>query len=306
MNRILSLAALLLAVSSMGLQAQTVPAAMFSPDARSAAMADAGSALYGKGMSIYVNSAAAALSEDDFAAAFTYSRWQPDIAGRNDFAIGAFYKFADRFTVALGARGLFYGETVLVGGDGMHGETLSPKDLSVDLSFGMKIIDGFSAAVNAHYYRMDNLSAGNGFAADIEMMYAHRYFTAALSAKNLGPALSYADGAKVSMPAEVRAGVSSSFDFAGDAVCLAPAVDVSYFVPVSAVSAAAGVELKLFKILSLRGGYRFSSDTAALPSYASVGAGVEFFGVNVDAAYYIGTGVSPVGNSFRICLGFVL
>lgn len=306
MNRILSLAVLLVAVPSMGLQAQTVPAATFSPDARSAAMADAGSALYGKGMSIYTNSAAAVLSDDDFAASFTYSRWQPEMIGRNDFAIGAFYKFADRFTVGLGARGLFYGETVLVGGDGMYGEKIAPKDLSVDLSFGMKILDGFSAAVNAHYYRMDNISAGNGFAADVELMYAHRYFTAALSARNLGPALSYADGPKAGMPAEIRAGASSAFSLASDAVCLLPALDVSYYVPVSAASAAVGLELRLFRIFSLRGGYRYSSDTGSLPSYASVGAGVEFFGVNVDAAYYIGTGVSPVGGSFRICLGFAL
>ena len=41
-----------------------------------------------------------------------------------------------------------------------------------------------------------------------------------------------------------------------------------------------------------------------IPSYSSVGAGVKFFGISIDAAYLIGIGQSSLGNTMIFSLGY--
>ena len=59
-------------------------------------------------------------------------------------------------------------------------------------------------------------------------------------------------------------------------------------------------------MVSIRGGYRYSADDSNIPSYATVGLGVEFFGIGIDAAYYIGTGLAGdvLTNSFKVGLSY--
>ena len=144
---------ILLGVAVIFNQANAQGVTDLTNDVRSAGMGDAHTALYGRGFSIYTNSAAAALSDDDFAISANYTLWQPEMVGMNNFAVGAFYKFSDRYTVGLGARGLMQSISNLTDDNGTPlGDDFMSTKISVDASFGMLIIDGFSAAVNLHFY----------------------------------------------------------------------------------------------------------------------------------------------------------
>ena len=278
-------------------------------DVMASGMGDAYTALYGRGFSIYTNSAAASLSDDDFAISANYSLWQPKMMGMNNFAIGAFYKFSDRYTVGLGARGLMQSLSNMTDDNGMSiSDKFTSTKISVDASFGMRIIDGFSAAINLHFF-YDMVMPGTqglGFGADLDLMYRHKYFNVALSAKNLGPDISYDSFTTSPLPMEIRAGYSGDYEVVDDILDITPAVDVNYLINSSTVTAGAGAEFEFIDMISFRAGYRFSADNSWWPSYATVGLGVEFFDFAIDAAYYIGTGSAAdiLTNSFKIGLSY--
>ena len=54
-------------------------------------------------------------------------------------------------------------------------------------------------------------------------------------------------------------------------------------------------------IVSVRAGYNVGAKHV-MPSFASVGAGVHFAGIKIDAAYLIGA--SPIANTLAVSLGY--
>lgn len=273
-------------------------------DVRSAGMANANTSLYGKGFSIYTNFAAAALEDNIMSVSAQYSMWQPQVYSMNNMALGGYFKFADRYTVGLGVRTLLHQPTNVVDNNGFPIKTFNPMEMSVDAAFGMRIIDGLSAAVNLHFfynqYQSDMTVMGVG--ADVDLMYRHKYFTAALSGKNLGPNMFYETPSP--LPMEVKLGFSSTVGDSGEIFKFTPAIDASYLINASAFTAAVGGEFKFIDIVSVRGGYRFSTDVTRVPGYATAGIGFEFFGISLDAAYYFGLNSSALNNSLQIGLSY--
>ena len=306
---VISIIAAFLAVNAFGQSVTDV-----APDARSAGMADAYTAMYGKGFSLYTNSAAAALSDDDFAISANYSMLQPKVAGMNSFAVGAFYKFNDRYTVGLGARARMQSvSTVFTDDNGIASGSFdgSVAQFSVDASFGMHIIEGFAAAVNLHFYydqspQPIDIVNGIGFGLDVDLMYSHKYFNVALAAKNLGPAMTYEPGISYALPMDIRAGYSGNYEIVDDVFDINPAVDVDYILNNSTLTAGVGAEFEFIDMVAVRGGYRYSANEAFMPSYATVGLGVEFFGIGIDAAYYIGMGKAAdvLSNTLKIGISY--
>ena len=306
---VISIIAAFLAVNAFGQSVTDV-----APDARSAGMADAYTAMYGKGFSLYTNSAAAALSDDDFAISANYSMLQPKVVGMNSFAVGAFYKFNDRYTVGLGARARMQSvSTVFTDDNGIASGSFdgSVAQFSVDASFGMHIIEGFAAAVNLHFYYDQSpqpigIVNGIGFGLDVDLMYSHKYFNVALAAKNLGPAMTYEPGISYALPMDIRAGYSGNYEIVDDVFDINPAVDVDYILNNSTLTAGVGAEFEFIDMVAVRGGYRYSANEAFMPSYATVGLGVEFFGIGIDAAYYIGMGKAAdvLSNTLKIGISY--
>lgn len=306
---VISIIAAFLAVNAFGQSVTDV-----APDARSAGMADAYTAMYGNGFSLYTNSAAAALSDDDFAISANYSMLQPKVAGMNSFAVGAFYKFNDRYTVGLGARARMQSvSTVFTDDNGIASGSFdgSVAQFSVDASFGMHIIEGFAAAVNLHFYYDQSpqpigIVNGIGFGLDVDLMYSHKYFNVALAAKNLGPAMTYEPGISYALPMDIRAGYSGNYEIVDDVFDINPAVDVDYILNNSTLTAGVGAEFEFIDMVAVRGGYRYSANEAFMPSYATVGLGVEFFGIGIDAAYYIGMGKAAdvLSNTLKIGISY--
>ena len=66
--------------------------------------------------------------------------------------------------------------------------------------------------------------------------------------------------------------------------------------------ASAGAEYSILDIVDIRAGYHYGQNGTVLPTFASVGLGFEFFGVNLDAAYLISAGAMK--NTFSVGLGY--
>lgn len=64
----------------------------------------------------------------------------------------------------------------------------------------------------------------------------------------------------------------------------------------------AGAQYSFKNMLFARAGYHFGTKEAVLPSFATVGLGVRFFGVSLDFAYLTGNDV--IGNSMTFGLGY--
>ena len=66
--------------------------------------------------------------------------------------------------------------------------------------------------------------------------------------------------------------------------------------------AAFGVEYGIADIVFVRGGFHYGDNAKGIPTYASLGLGVQFAGVHLDAAYL--TASKTLRNSLQISLGY--
>ena len=69
-----------------------------------------------------------------------------------------------------------------------------------------------------------------------------------------------------------------------------------------AMSAGAGAEYGYADIVFLRAGYHYGADDCVLPSFASLGVGVQYLGARIDFSYL--TGNDYLGGTFTIGLGY--
>ena len=69
-----------------------------------------------------------------------------------------------------------------------------------------------------------------------------------------------------------------------------------------ALMAGLGLEYCIVDIVSVRAGYHYGDAAKALPSFASVGLGVKFAGVHLDAAFLLAS--KTLGNTLMIGLGY--
>ena len=63
-----------------------------------------------------------------------------------------------------------------------------------------------------------------------------------------------------------------------------------------------GLEYTLADIVSLRGGFHYGDAAKALPTYASLGLGLQFAGVSLDVTFL--TASQSLGNTLLFGLGY--
>ena len=128
-----------------------------------------------------------------------------------------------------------------------------------------------------------------------------RSLTLALGVSSLGSRVESASGAMYSLPASLTFGAGYLAEFA-ETHRVEVLLDADWYFA-GALSAAVGAEYNWNRMVSVRAGYRYGGESV-IPSYASVGAGVEFIGISLDLAYLIATGDSPMKNTLTFGLGY--
>lgn len=298
----------LIAGSAVSAAAQESAAMSFIDNSltpRMAAMGGIAAGLRSDAYAQFGNIAAVPFSEKTLAAGVTYDGLHPSAAGINTGVLGATYRIG-RFGVTLGASMAFNQPYEGVDENGNALGQFTPVDWNLGAGVSYLITDAFSAGVGLNYatsitspyYR--NL---NTFYASVQLMYRLKEFSFSLSGNNLGVPVSSLSGKRFNLPMNAELAVSYSNVWGKHG--LEAAVDgKAYFGGPSALGCAVGAEYEYDSLLAVRAGYHYGSTGNGLPSFASVGLGAHFFGVNVDVAYLIACGNSPLRNTFSVGVGY--
>lgn len=272
---------------------------------RSAAMGGISAGLSSDAYAQFGNIAAIPFSSDNFAAGVTYNSWQPTAAGINAGVAGAAYRLG-RFGISFGASAAINQSYEGVSETGVSLGKFTPIDWQVGAGVSYLITDSFSAGIGLNYassvtsaYYKDL----NTFYADIQLMYVIRQFRISLSGNNLGLPVSSASGTKFNLP--MNAALAVSYGNVWGRHGLEAGVEgKAYFGGPSAMGCTVGAEYEYDSLIAVRAGYHYGSEKNGLPSFASVGLGAHVFGVNLDVAYLIAAGNSPLRNTFSVGVGY--
>ncbi len=209
-----------------------VPFLLIAPDSRAGALGDAGVATSPDANSIHWNPAKLGFMEKDMGLSISYSPWLrqlvPDISLSY---ISGYKKLGDDHTIAASLRYFSLGDIKFTDNLGNSIGDFKPAEYAVDVAYGRKLSDRFSAGLAARYI-YSNLTggievegsdskAGTSFAVDVSGFYTNddvelfgqdAILNVGMNISNIGAKISYTDDAvKDFIPINMRIGQSLTF-----------------------------------------------------------------------------------------------
>ncbi|MFZ6010848.1 MAG: type IX secretion system outer membrane channel protein PorV [Bacteroidota bacterium] len=200
-----------------------VPFLAITPDARSAAMGDAGVATTPDAHAAYWNAAKLVFIDKAYGGSFNYTPWLGKIV--NDmwiFSAAGFYQITREQAVAMSFKYFDLGEISFRGNNNEPLGDFNPKELAVDATYSRLLTENLSVGLTGRYifsnltgaFTGSDAQAGNSVAADIAVFYTKelqsaRGATLSLGAQisNIGAKISYTDNAnKDFLPTNLRIG----------------------------------------------------------------------------------------------------
>jgi hypothetical protein len=202
-----------------------VPSLSIAPDARGGGMGDNGVASLPDISSQYWNPSKYAFMESKAGVGLSYTPWMRKIVQDVALAyLSGYYKLGQRDQHALGASLRYFslGEVPVTDIGGNTYLNLNPYEMAFDLSYSIKLSEGFSLGVAMRYIRSDmgadityELRPGNAVAADLSG-YGERYivmgsneclWSGGFNISNMGNKISY-DGGTTNqfLPTNLRIG----------------------------------------------------------------------------------------------------
>ena len=312
MKKIIILAAALLCAMTAAKAQEAASLLDINADTRTAAMGELTAAVEGSAFSVFNNVAAAPLSNKKFQIGAYYSPWASgltkDLEKKNTLmGAGAYFTLAERHSIAVAFRYLQSAGSVGMDANGNPTkDTFSPKDMTIDLGYGIRIGESLGVGVAAHYISSNLGEGASGSAVAVDLGVQYRLALGEKSnldlgfkAANIGSKLKYGEGEGSALPAKAVLGAMFTAQ-PSDAHSIKVGVDAGYkFMGYTGFVAGVGAEYMAFNTVAARVGYHL--DGKAKMSYATVGLGVRVIDmIQVDAAYYLGS--DALKNTFRVGL----
>ncbi len=283
------------AVTLLAAHAQSMPSLFVPSDPIASSVAGSNIAREATAFASADNASAMSFSSKTFAIASSYGMWAPDAADIKVVSLGAFFRTGQRVRVGVSGSYLADNAMNITNANGAVTGSFSPKDIVARAAVSYLLTDVVSVGVSGKFLSSSigpNLS-GTAFGVDVSVMYSQNGLNAALALCNLGSSISYG-GDSYAMPAYARAGAAYS------AGSLTLSAEADYLME-GAFSAGFGAEYSLKELLFLRAGYHYGSKDKGLPSFASVGLGMKFAGVQLNAAYLLAS--ETLAGTLAIGLG---
>ena len=288
---------MLLGWAAIGLSPAAAQEAVLStPDAQSLAMGGTTMATLSGSHAIYGNPSAAVFSR-------TPSQISSSYFSQNDYdyyTVSGFWRF-DNVNLAQAGWREFRREK-------------GNRDMSFDLGYSRRIGDRWAVGAVVRYARFKRPEASaDALSVDLSALYSMplanigTYSALRVGAKigNLGGYLTASD---YTLPMDVTVGAAWD-TFLSDAHEVTLAADAGYYytpVYVRGFQASLGAEYNLMQLFQFRTGYHFGQKDAYYPSYASLGAGVRFMHLRLDAVYLFAKRSTPLHKTFSISFGLDL
>ncbi len=288
---------------SLGLSAQNTGANFLtdSPDAQAVAMGGASVAMEADAYSFWNNPAAVSFSERKMAVGVSYGLMQPQLSKANMASVAGFGKITDKLSIEAAGKFYMHKPYDLVNSEGMYDGTFTPMEFTVGVGAAYQILPCLSAGLGLNYISSDigGPKTASAFSANVGVFFQMKGFSAGLRASNLGTSVNYGGETSYPLPMDIALGAGYKVGKA-DKHNLDINAQVSMIPANSAINAAAGLRYNYARYFHIAAGYSYAIDKTA-PSFLTLGAGVEFIGISIDACYIIG---SMLGNTLMFNLGY--
>lgn len=265
-------------------------------------------------VSVLDNAALAPFSLNRFSAGVSCRSWMRNVSGggMSSYSMSARYTSDKAGTFYLGVRSLKmppfeqtddYGNVI--------DDSSSPLDMAFEAGYAYRFCGDFSAALTARYLRLDPGcgDAADAVSFDAGLAWRHMFsgvledLAAIAQLKNFGTSPDYGAGRR-SLPWQVNAGVSAGLLLgchnrfrAGASLDIPVAPECGGLSPDRGVSASFGAEYSYRRMVYARGGYHLGNHSSGEQSWGSVGLGLRFWHMTLDAAWILAPSSSPLRNS---------
>ena len=310
MKRINILLALLFC-SWLGTYGQSVSFMNINPDARSAGMGNAGVALRSNAFSLYLNPASTVVSDSKGSVAYSYVPWLRQLTkGSNLHTLSGYYRLSNKSGLLAGFRYFTHGDLNIINEQGHFDGSFTPKELSIDMGYAYRLCQHWALAVSIHYINsdmgtFDGAKKGSAFAGGVSAVYQAAKWNLALSLVNLGSKIDYGYDS-YELPASLKIGSTYRHNFLEKHQLIGNAELTYRLMPsdYSGLNAGLGAEYLYNNLIAIRAGYCIGEDKKTGPSYTTVGCGLKYRGAEINFAYWLATGDSPVKDTFSLSAGW--
>ena len=226
-----------------------------------------------------------------------YGIWAPNGADNSVFGGDAFARVSERVALSVESRFFAHKPYDVTSPQGQVTSRFTPGDYIVGTGVSVDFTEAFGATLKARFVSSATATdaRGGAFCADLSVDYKGAIAFASAGVRNLGSQISYGGGS-YALPA--MAAVSGGARPA-DGLTICAELDYLF---TGGLMAGLGVEYTIADIVSLRGGFHYGDAAKAVPTYASLGLGVQFAGVHIDAAFL--TASQTLGNTLMFGLGY--
>lgn len=257
-------------------------------------MAGAGSAMTStsQAYAAFGNPAAAAFSDKTLETAVSYASWSPHYTAASNIAAGVTGHLGQKVALSLGFARQGY-----QGLDFEPASGFKPSDMILRAGVGFKVSESLAIGVSAGYAKEALLSDYSLSAFSVSALAQYR-----IGGLNLVGGLVHLGGkvaSDYSLPASVKLAADYGFEFGSSNLHVA--LDGDYYFSGN-YSAALGLNFGIGGIGFLRGGYRYASANAAIPSGLALGAGLEWHGISLDVSFL--TASETLGGSWMAGVGY--
>ncbi len=252
--------------------------------------------------SSFRNSSVIPFAAENMSAGLSGQMWAPDGAKSTNLGFGAAFKAGGRLGFSVGGAYQMGEKYSLTDEAGNSNGTFKPNDMVLNVGAGFLIIDNLSAGANLRYasQKLASDHSLSGISADVFLTYRLSDLNVTAGISSLGSSVKSEAGVSFSLPVSATVGADWSKTFS-EVHGVRVAADADYFFSGN-FTLAAGAQYSFNDMVFVRGGYHFGTEDAVLPSFATVGLGVRFFGVSLDFAYL--TGNEALGNTMTFGLGY--
>lgn len=262
------------------------------PDAATAGMASTSVGLQADAYAPENNMAASALAPGRMHVGAGYTLWMPGVSKNALLTASGYFKLTDKLALGADFKNFSSPAYSVTSVEGRSSTEFTPKEFSIGAGASFRIMEGLAAGL--HMKMASSVLAkdakATAFGADISLKYEKDALQAGLTADNLGGKVKYGSSS-YPMPLCIRGG--AAYSLSG----LTASVEADYLD--GGVMGGAGVQYSIKDIAFLRAGYHFGK---VIPSYASLGLGIQGAGISADIYYLLAS--KTLGNTLGFGIGY--
>lgn len=277
----------------------------YNPDARSLGVAGASATDNATAFSVWNNAAASAFSEDNFAAGASFGIHQPSFSNVKQASVAGYGVLSERWSISAGYRYNAYQPIDIADESGIYNGSFTPSGMNASVGAAFKILPSLAVGATAGfvYSNIGGPKAATAVSFDIGLLYRVGGFRAALTAANLGTSLNYGGAKSYSLPSRADLGLGYCIGKEHGRHTLDISAQGSVPLAGKDFRAAGGLRYTFNDMVNIAAGYNYGIGEG-LPSYASIGAGVKFFGVALDFAYLLAQSGTPLSGTMVFNLSY--